>query len=199
MIPKKTLLLLLALSFATTPAVAGDVFLNGVKVNGLRDQSFPGADVRFDTSGNIHITVTGVSVELQRDDSAAVRASKRVTPPVKSLYYLISSKTTPGLTQYDIQVHVNGEFVTKCRATDRQLAMEISRFLRPGRNQVVFTAFKDLSSPRKSFSPDQRFTLLLGKGMARGDQIVIERTLATYVRTAADISNDSVAITVSID
>lgn len=182
---------------AASSAVAGDVYLNGVKVTGLRDQLFEGADVRFDRKGDVHITIKGVTVQVQGDKSGGAQALP--APGLQHTYFLVSSKTNPGMTQYDIQVHINGEFVTKCRSGDTQLALDVTRFLRPGQNEVVFTAFKDLSGARRAFSADQRFTLILGRGSARGDQIVIERTLATYLRTAADVSNDSHQVTVSAE
>lgn len=188
---------IVAIAFASS-AVAGDVYLNGVKVNGLRDQLFQGADVRFDAKGDVHITVKGVTIQVQGDKAANAQAAIP-KPGLQHAYFLVSSKTSPGATQYDIQVHINGQFVTKCRSTDGQLAMDVSKFLRPGQNQVVFTAFKDLSGARKAFGADQKFSLILGRGKSRGDQIVIERTLSTYVRTAADVSNDSHAVTVTAE
>ncbi len=194
--PLLALSVLLSLLFSAN-AAAGDVYLNGVKVPGLRDQLFQNADVRFDRKGDVHITVKGVTVQVQGEG-----ATGQTTPPAPGLqhaYFLVSSKTSPGATQYDIQIHINGEFVTKCKSTDGQLAMNVTRYLRPGQNEVVFTAFKDLSGARKAFGADQKFTLILGRGKSRGDQIVIERTLATYVRTAADVSNDSHAVTIAAE
>jgi hypothetical protein len=196
-LPVFALTFVLSLLVVASSASAGDVYLNGVKVDGLRDQLFQNADVRFDGKGDVHITVKGVTVQVQGAPGSVGQTA--AAPGLQHHYFLVSSKTSPGATQYDIQVHINGQFVTKCRSADGQLAMDVTRFLRPGQNQIVFTAFKNLADARKAFGSDQKFTLILGRGKSRGDQIVIERTLSTYVRTAADVSNDSHAVTVAAD
>jgi len=50
------------LLFGTGRAWATGVFLNGVRVNGLKNQRFDGCKVVFDARGNVYITVAGFKV-----------------------------------------------------------------------------------------------------------------------------------------
>ena len=44
-------------------AQAVSVYLNSVRVNGLKNQNFTGCGVRFDAAGNVHITAAGFKIK----------------------------------------------------------------------------------------------------------------------------------------
>ena len=61
----------------TTPALAIDVFLNGVKVTGaLQGQTFENAKVTIDAAGNVRIDAPGYKVELEGAAEAIEPASQ---------------------------------------------------------------------------------------------------------------------------
>jgi hypothetical protein len=178
-----------SLLFGTAAAYAEDIFLNGVKVNGLTDQDFKTAKVRFDAKGNVHITVDNISVSVQGEpDKVAQTRPQRL----EHAYFLVTSQTNPGSTQFDIDININGKQVTRVRSADkRQVTINITKHLRPGKNLVVFTAIKRLDDARRSFSPSDEFSVILGEGKESGNQLTIERTMARYTRTGADVQNHS--------
>lgn len=182
---------------------AADVFINGVQVNGLTSESFDKAQVRFDEKGNVHITVPDVKIRFEgspnegsSEGAVAARAAAD-KPRLSRDYFLISSQTNPGATQYDIEIHINGRFVTRARSADsKQLTIKLNEYLSPGDNTIVFTAVKRLGEGRKSFSRQDEFTLLLGQGEASGQQIIIEKTLVRYSRDASQVDNDTYSLNI---
>ena len=187
------LLPLVAVLFVALPSVseAADVYLNGVKVTGLSNQSFADAKVRLDDKGNVHITVEGVTVQAQGDGASSGNTGQQ-KGALSKVYWLISEKSAVGMTQYDIDVHINGQFVTRVKSADsKQVVMNVTKFMTPGTNRIDFTAVKSLGAGRKSFSPDHYLKLLLGEGAKSGQSLMIERQIVTYTRTAAQVENNA--------
>ncbi|WP_164016731.1 hypothetical protein [Pyxidicoccus trucidator] len=55
---------LAVLALAPTGALAGSVFLNGVKIDGVTNQKFEKATVRIDEAGNVHIDAPGYAARV---------------------------------------------------------------------------------------------------------------------------------------
>lgn len=185
---------------------AADVFINGVKVSGLTSETFDKAQVRFDEKGDVHITVPDVKIRFEGSPTegsskgAVTGRAEAEKPRLSRDYFLISSQTSPGATQYDIEIHINGRFVTRARSADgKQLTIKLNEYLSPGDNTVVFTAVKRLGEGRKSFSRQDEFTLLLGQGEASGQQIIIEKTLVRYSRDASQVDNDTYSLNIRVE
>lgn len=185
-----------AVTLGSGAAWATDVYLNGVKVNGMVNQQFKNAQVSFDGQGNVRIEVEGVSVQRQDPTPAGgqvVSSSARLSQQ----YWLISDKSAPGRTQYDIDVHINGQLVVRIKSADKdQLVMDISKHLVPGKNTINFTAIKNIGSGRVSFSAEDTFGIVIGTGQKQGNALMIDQQLASYRRTAADVANDSFEVSV---
>lgn len=123
---------LAALLAGASAAHAQDIYLNGVKIERLRNQSFDHAQLRFDDKGDLHITVEGVQV---------LRKAEGELPPqplVSQQYWLVS-QTTPA-ARCEVEVYLNGRFVVKTRSDGAPLAMDVSRYLSPGHNTITFRA-----------------------------------------------------------
>ncbi len=177
-------------------AHAADVFVNGVKVDGMTNQDFSDAKVRFDEKGDVHITVPGIKIHFE-DDAPPPAAAQRKAPPLDKTYWLISNQTNPGSTQYIIDVHINGTFVTRATSkSTKPLTLNITKHLVKGENTVVFSAVKNLQGDRKSFDPSDTLSVLIGEGQAQGQQITIERTLTRYRRNASQLDNDTKVATI---
>ena len=84
-------------------------------------------------------------------------------------------------------------------ADKRQVTLNVTKHLRPGNNVVVFTAIKRIDATRKSFSANDEFSVILGQGKESGNQLTIERTLARYTRTAADVQNHSQTLQITAE
>jgi len=157
------------------------VYLNGARIDGVTEQTIRGADIRFDSMGNVHIKATGYRVQPQGDGTMVPSA-----PKLASRYWLFSSKAKPGATGYEVEIFINGHFVRKVRSHDAQVIQEVSGYLQPGKNIIHFKAAKDAKRPETSKSPADFFKLIVGVGDTKGEQLVIQRTLVEYRRTAKE-------------
>jgi len=112
-------------------------------------------------------------------------------PKITRRYWLVTHQNQPGLTEFDIDVYVNSKWLMKLRNSSQQDVVEVTRFLVPGPNSVMFDAQKLTSGARKSFSPEHKFIVVLGEGDAGGDNVMINNALVTFTRSAADAESVS--------
>ena len=176
--------LMLAMTAGAVPARAAEVFVNGTSVEGLANQHFEKVNVRLDEKGNVHIdapgySVTRVTVTPNNEPSEGIISKK---------YFLVTEQTPIGATEYDIDFFLNGKFVRTMKSGDEQLISELTKTLKPGKNQVLLQAKKHLATPDapKSTAKTSVFRVILGEGKSSADQVVIEKPLITFTRTAAD-------------
>ncbi len=162
-------------------AEARKVFLNGVEVEGLANQSFGSCEVKFDADGNVWIQAKGYAVKV----GAAGASPATMTPapaPVASMptptggattpagstspalatstttdgklskrYWIVATQPRVGAAQYDVDVFLNGKFLRKVRSKDAQTVVEITARLAPGRNVIHLAA-------QKSYTGGKRFS-----------------------------------------
>lgn len=187
--------LIVLTSLLPLSAMAGGVFLNGVRIDGVRDQVFEGATVRIDSEGNVHIDapkyrVTGASASL--DPATAPRArTNGETARLSRRYFIVTQQTRPGATQYDIDVYVNARWIRKLRGDEPQVIADITEHLVPGSNRVLLTAVKSLEGGRRSHSPEHVFRVVIGEGDMGGNRVMIERPLIQFERNASDVEDVS--------
>jgi len=198
-------------------ALAGSVYLNGVNIDGVTDQKFEKATVRIDEHGNVFIDAPGYAAKVVQGAPvpppapaptpppvapapapAPVVAAPAPTPPpapapaparITKRYWLVTTQTAPGMTEYDIDVYLNARWVMTLHNNSEQDVVEITKQLLPGRNTVTFEAKKLQNGPRKSFSAEHAFTVVVGEGNEGGDNVMIDNPLVTFKRTAADTDN----------
>lgn len=175
---------------AAPPAMAGSLYLNGVKIDGATNQHFVGCDVRIDASGNVHIT----SKSISKNGAPPTDAGK----PQKR-YFIVTKKDTPGMSQYDIDVFVNAKWVRRLRGADKQVVFEVTKFLQRGDNTVRLLAQKDLTDGRRSTSARHYFRVILGQGDSGGRNVMLTRKFVDYKRTAMETKNFNDEFTVSVD
>jgi hypothetical protein len=157
-------------------AFARSVFLNGVDITDLRDKTFDNATVYIDTNGDVHINAPKYKVKV-------IDNSSNVAPPVQSQsapvqpealggpnpnlsghYYIAVNPSPNGNAQYDFVLTVNGVERKTIKADSSQVIMEISIWLHYGENQVSLSAKKKIGTGRKSFSPADQASVVVGKG-----------------------------------
>jgi hypothetical protein len=68
-----------AVVMAPAAALAGSVYLNGVRIDGVTNQKFEKATVRIDEKGDVHITAPGYAVRVE---TAPAPVAAPVTPPL---------------------------------------------------------------------------------------------------------------------
>lgn len=192
-----------AVALATPATVlAGSVFLNGVNIDGVTNQKFDHANVRIDERGNVLIDAPGYAVKtvqpgmqggmtLTNPGMTGTGVQMVPQPQVTRRYWLVTEQTVPGMTEYDIDVYVNAKWIRKLRNSEEQIVTEVTKFLQPGRNTVLLTAHKVSNGPRKSFSPEHLFQVILGEGNVGGDNVMIDNPLVKFKVTAADTDDTS--------
>src|SRR5438045_1247520 len=169
------------------------VYLNGVNIDGLRGQKFEKCKaVRIDDRGDVYLDCPGYQVE----QPAAAAAPSVPAPLIPSAvaaamikrYWLVSEEKDSASAQYDVDVFVNARFIRKIKAGEPQVVLEITKYLRPGTNKVLFAATKR-PGERKSASPASFLKLVVGEGDAGGNTVTIDNPLIESKRTAAETDN----------
>ncbi len=125
-------------------ALAVDVYVNGVQVNGLKDQVLEEVTVTFDADGDVRIDAPNVSVG--RSSVAVVPEPE--PPPLPEA--AVASNVPPGrwwLVSADdrsqgveIDVRLNGDLVRVIRSGEAQVLVDLAPYLHRGPNQVTLTA-----------------------------------------------------------
>ncbi len=178
-------------------AMASGVYLNGVRIDGVRDQVFENATVRIDSDGNVHIDApryhvrggdaSPSTISTTTEGPAATREQARLS----RRYFLVTSQSQVGATQYDIDVYVNARWIRKLRSDEAQVVAELTEHLRPGRNRVLLTARKSMEGGRRSHSPEHTFRVVIGEGDMGGNRVMIEKPIIRFERTAAEVEDVS--------
>lgn len=217
--------LVLASTLLPAAALAGSVYLNGVKIDGVTNQKFEKATVRIDESGNVLIEAPGYAARVmsappaatppaaaapstapaapaQAPQAAAPAApaapAEEVVPDrITRRYWLVTEQTVPGMTEYEIDVYVNSKWIRKLRNNEEQVVLEMTRHLQPGKNTILFTAHKTAADSRRSLSASHVFKVLIGEGNVGGDNVMIDNKLVQFQRTAADTQDVSEEFTLT--
>ncbi|HEY1098738.1 MAG TPA: hypothetical protein VGF99_07410, partial [Myxococcota bacterium] len=121
--------LFVVVALSALPASAS-VFLNGVNIDGVTGQSFENCAVQIDEKGNIHITAKGYEIHAVQP-KAPTPPAPPPPPPVTKSYFLIA-ETAAGDSQYDVDVFINSVFVKRVLSTDKQITIEVSKYLVKG-------------------------------------------------------------------
>lgn len=176
-------------ALVASPASAkGSVFLNGVNIDGVVSQKFENVTVTIDDKGNILIAAKGYEIQT------AAPAVKAPVPapdagPVTKRYFLVSETSGLGLAQYDIDVFVNSTWIKRVSSNDPQAVVDISRWMKKGKNTVHFAATKVMGAERKSSSPAHYLKVYIGEGNMGGNNVMIDNALIEYKRDASEMGN----------
>jgi hypothetical protein len=183
------------LGLVATPALARDVYLNGVKLDSsvvITSQTFPACEVQIDARGDVYITAKGFKIEARpAAGGAEAPAAPAPAAALTKRYWLVSKQPRKGQAQYDVDVFVNGKLVKRVRAQDDPVILDVTKSVRPGNNDVKLVAVKNMGDKRLSSSPTDTLEVMLGEGTVGGGTVSITRTVVTYVRTAQETKNFS--------
>lgn len=195
------------------PALARNVYLNGVKLDAsvqMKAQTFTGCDVRIDDAGDVYITAKNVQIVPTDIRPAAPPPPAPPPPPPRAApspppppppaqtrvstsgdkpVWLISRQTQRGVSQYDVDVFINDQFVTKVRSDDDPVVLDISRWISRGTNRVRMIAVKNMGDRRVSSSPTDTLEVLMGEGVLGGSTVRVDKVLVSFKRNANETSN----------
>jgi hypothetical protein len=133
----------LAVSLWSVPALAFDVFLNGIKVTHLKGADLRNCSVKFDGDGNIHIISPGYNVITDKDGNPRVTgtsdfkgggASSSATGALKSRYVLVFRPHAK--VSYSYEIYVNDKLFKKIAADQSAFTVELTQDLRLGNNSL---------------------------------------------------------------
>ncbi len=191
------LLVAIALTGGASPALAGpSVTLNGVGIDGVTSQKFENCTVTIDAQGNIHIEAKGYAVKTGAPDAGRTVATTSTSraaadvraPPGKPTrrYFLATEQTPPG-AQYDLAIFINAQWIREVKASEPQLVMEITKYLRAGPNKVTLAATKRIGAEgRLATGSDVQLKVVVGEGNVGGGHVMIDVPLVETARTAAE-------------
>jgi hypothetical protein len=166
-------------------AVAGSVFINGVRADVLPEVTLTNATVRLDAQGNVWIEAPGFKVEVvQPAESAAPPPPpppSRAAPLVQEgVWWLVTEDNASGGQALDVLV--NGALVRRVLSGEPQLILDLAPWLRPGANTVVV-------SPAGGGQPTGgALNVYLGRGSVLSGTIHLNNPDIVYSRRAADAS-----------
>lgn len=135
-------------AMAPQGALAGSVFVNGVNVDGLRDQTFENATVTLDSQGNVIITAPNYQIQVAGGTTPPTGPAATVPPPAPvppppppptggvapGRWWLVTEDN--GSQGHNVDVVVNGTTVRTVRSGDAQLILDLGPWLHPGANQI---------------------------------------------------------------
>lgn len=132
----KKLLLLFLVFTVLGVLTAKDVFLNDVKVSGMKNRKLENCTVIFDEEGNIRIKAPGVKVVAEEE--------KKKEEKKESIKYFVSVALDAEERKQSLQVFVNGDAVGKVKPGDKTSLWEVTEFMKNEKNTVTL-----MSSPEK--------------------------------------------------
>ena len=180
----RTLALALAAALAAPALASPGLTLNGVPIDGVTGQRIENATVVIDDRGDVHIQADGWVARGAA--SPALRSAAVSQPGVLSRrYFLVTQHAAPG-TQYDLAVFVNSQWIREVKASEPQVVMEITKYMRPGPNKITLAATKHITGQRLSYGKDVQLKVVIGEGNVGGDHVMIDVPLVEAVRTAAE-------------
>ncbi len=207
------LTLTIALLGASAPALAApSLTLNGVAIDGVTDQKFENCTVVIDAQGNVHIEAKGYAVRSAGDDgrpappvepqhagsggglaprsggSSTVAGAGYGAGKVTRRYFLAAEQTPPG-SQYDLGIFINAQWIREVKSTEQSTVIELTKYLRPGKNTLTLAATKRLGGERLAFSRDVALKVVVGEGNVGGDHVMIDVPLVEMARTAAEMDD----------
>lgn len=185
----RTILLALTLSILSATPAAADVFINGQKVRGVTGLTLEGCTVTFDLKGDVHVTAPGYKVAAAAAKGEQVASVTQPTQPtglvaaVENRYFLVTRTSAPGSVPLDFEVLVGGKLVKTISSEDNGLVVELTLFLKPGKNAVEI---RSLPKTTMAGAPSDTFGMIIGRGAPNAGSLEIEDVLLTYEVTAND-------------
>ncbi len=188
------------------PASAASVTLNGVNIDGVTSQKFENCTVTIDGQGDVHIEAKGYAVKTG-GTSAPTDPAVRTTPATQAAdarppagkltrrYFLATEQTAPG-TQYDLAIFINAQWIREVKASEPQLVMEITKYLRPGPNKLTLAATKRIQGERLAYGSDVQLKVVVGEGNVGGGHVMIDVPLVETQLTAAEMDDKTMEFVV---
>ena len=188
----RPLLLALAVvaSLTAAPALAFDVFLNGIKVTNLKNADLRNCAVKFDGDGNVHIISPGYNVLVDKDGNPRVTGTSDfkggtggAASALKSRYVLVYRPHAK--VGYSYEIYVNDKLFKKVAADQQAFTVELTQDLRAGNNSLRVIA-KPTGSAGGAETDTASLQILKGTEEADGTFKAKRPAVWEMVRTGID-------------
>ena len=194
----------MSLIVGVVPAFAARaVFVNGVDISFVRNQTFKKATVRIDAKGDIHIDAPGYKVEVVDDPGGAPTAAQPAAPAVTpqasaQRFYLVTKPSIDGRAQYDFVIRVNGIERKLIAAGSRQVILEITEWFTLGTNRVELFARKNVQGVRRSVAASDSAEVIIGAGHVEAGVVKIDKITGSLKVDASQLTDATKQIDVWI-
>ncbi|HDT11606.1 MAG TPA: hypothetical protein ENN58_02585 [bacterium] len=128
--------------------MANDVFINGTKVTGIKDQEIKNCNVKIDSEGDIHIEASDVKIVTQ-------------TEKPEKQYFISVSVDSP--LPHELKISLNGKIVGKLDPGIKETLIELGTGVKKGENIISYLT-EPVEKPIK-------FTILAGTGVKKGNNL----------------------------
>ncbi len=166
-------------------ALAGTVYINGVRVDLLPVVTLQGATVRMDQNGDIWIDAPNYKVQVvggaPSPTSAQASATSAVSTPDASgrVWYLVSEDE--GSVDGVVDVFVNDQYVRRLQSGQSQVLVDLSAYVHRGSNKVQFVV---------RTAPTGRLGAYVGAGDNTGEALRIDAPPVTWRSAGAQTVQD---------
>ena len=162
---------LLAL-FASANA-GSDLYVNGVKVNGLRSYEFRDVGVRVDENGDVWVDAPNYKIEVSGGSG-----DLEMAPVDPGRYWLVTQDNNSG--EHRLEVLINGELIKEIRSGDDQVILDLAPFLNQGTNTVLIKALPS-STPTGG-----DLMVYVGSGSNNAGTVSMSQPDVVFARKATD-------------
>lgn len=169
-------------------ALAGSVYINGVRADLLPEMTMKNVSVRFDADGNVWIDAPGYKVQVlppgemagatPLPSGADATVSYRV--PVGSWWLVTEDAASSGV---ELEVLINGTLARHVSSGEAQVILDISPFLRAGSNTVVVNPLPSTPNGGGTLS------VYIGRGSNVQGTIHLDNPEIAYTRRSSEGSN----------
>lgn len=170
------LLLFSALLGLSAPAQAVDVYVNGVRADGLENIELEDVDVRIGPNGDIWIDAPEYRVEV--DGEPAPPPPEKQAEVSGGAWWLVTEDN--GSRGLVIDIVINGQAVTRLESGKSQTILDVGPWLQPGANTVVVNARQGRGAS------GGLFYVYLGAGSNQSGTLVMDKPDITFTRRAEE-------------
>ncbi len=173
-----------ALALVLGTALAGDIYINGVRADQPPVLTMEGVNVRFDEAGNIWIDAPLYRVTVVQAAPRPAPATPAPTPAssgvAAGVWWLVTEDNDS--VGQDVEVVINGVSVRHIRSGAAQLILDVGPWLRPGTNEVSLVA-----APGRY--DGGALMIYVGRGETAGGTVRMDTPELRYSRRSVDLGS----------
>ncbi|MBU49234.1 MAG: hypothetical protein CL920_11105 [Deltaproteobacteria bacterium] len=189
---------LLCVVLLPVASFARNIYLNGVRINGITNQTFTNVKVKVDAKGDVYIYGSQYKVQKKgaktpppppTTPTKTGTVAKKVTPPVTLLprpskkYVAVVQRSGTKASGYSLKIIVNGKVARKVSLLAPQDVFDLTPYVKKGVNKVAIEAYKESTT-------GGTISLMFGIGKFEGGRVFIQKPyVLDYKRKGSESQN----------